>query len=145
MKSGGVRLVSMAYTSNLTGYTIPAGDIIKIAHQYGTRVLLDAAQTAPHQAIDVHALDVDFLAFSLHKMCGPRGIGVLYAKKELLEPNGADAIQPTVLGGGNINDATYESYSLLSAPEGVGGRHSKLCKPDCLRNCDQVSSAGRNG
>jgi cysteine desulfurase / selenocysteine lyase len=118
MKRGGIRLVSMAYTSNLTGYTVPAGEIIKIAHQYGARVLLDAAQTVPHQTIDVQALDVDFLAFSIHKMCGPRGIGVLYAKRELLEPNAGDFIAPTILGGGTINDATYEAYSLLSAPEG---------------------------
>jgi cysteine desulfurase/selenocysteine lyase len=118
MKNGGVRLVSMAYTSNLTGYTIPAADVIRIAHRYGARVLLDAAQTVPHQAIDVQALDVDFLAFSLHKMCGPRGIGVLYAKKELLEPDGADSLEPAIVGGGTINDATYSSFSLLSAPEG---------------------------
>jgi cysteine desulfurase / selenocysteine lyase len=124
LKGGGVRLVSMAYTSNLTGYTIPAAEIIKFAHQHGACVLLDGAQTVPHQAIDVQDLNVDFLAFSIHKMCGPRGVGVLYGKKELLgRTNGAgtetwDAIEPAILGGGTVNDATYETYSLLSAPEG---------------------------
>jgi cysteine desulfurase / selenocysteine lyase len=118
MKSGGIRLVSMAYTSNLTGYTIPANEITQIAHQYGARVLLDAAQTAPHQAIDVQDLDVDFLAFSIHKMCGPRGIGILYAKRDLHGPNAGDFIEPSILGGGTINDATYGSFTLLAAPEG---------------------------
>jgi cysteine desulfurase/selenocysteine lyase len=123
MRSGRVRLVSMAHTSNLTGYTLPAPEIIRIAHQYGARILLDGAQTVPHKIVDVQNLDVDFLAFSLHKMCGPRGLGVLYAKSELL--NGkvretgqtCDSIEPVILGGGTVADTTYESYSLLSAPE----------------------------
>lgn len=118
-----VRLVSMAYTSNLTGETIPAREIVRMAHDYGTRVLLDAAQTVPHQAIDVQELDVDFLAFSIHKMCGPRGVGVLYGKKELLgqaereedDPDGI--IEPVILGGGTIGDSTCYSYTLLEPPE----------------------------
>ncbi len=124
LKNGNVRLVSMGYTSNLTGYTIPAREIVRMAHQYGARVLLDGAQTVPHQAIDVRALDVDFLAFSIHKLCGPRGVGILYGKKGLLGRSmsaaGADqdAIEPAVLGGGTVNDATYQAFSLLDAPEG---------------------------
>ena len=123
LKNGRVRLLSMAYTSNVTGYTIPAGEIIKIAHRYGARVLLDGAQTVPHQAVDVQDLDVDFLAFSLHKMCGPRGVGVLYGKRELLgqkpqeEEGRGDIIEPAILGGGTAVDTTYGSYSLLEAPE----------------------------
>jgi cysteine desulfurase/selenocysteine lyase len=123
LKSGRVRLVSMAYTSNVTGDTIPAAEIIRIAHRSGARVLLDGAQTVPHQAVDVQALDVDFLAFSLHKMCGPRGVGVLYGKKELLgqtpqdQGDRGDAVEPVILGGGTAMDTTYGSYSLLSAPE----------------------------
>ena len=110
-----IRLVSMAWTSNVTGTTIPAQEIIAIAHRHGARVLLDGAQTVPHQAVDVRALDVDFLAFSLHKMGGPRGVGVLYAKQELVQ--GGDAIDPAILGGGTVDDATYDSYRLLQAPE----------------------------
>jgi cysteine desulfurase/selenocysteine lyase len=118
-----VALVSLAYTSNLTGYTLPAGEIIKLAHAYGARVLLDAAQTASHRAIDVQKLDVDFLAFSLHKMCGPRGVGVLYGKQEYLgqalheEDDPSDAIAPCMLGGGTVGDTTYDTYSLLEPPE----------------------------
>jgi cysteine desulfurase/selenocysteine lyase len=118
-----VRLVSMAYTSNATGYTIPAKEIIKLAHKYGAKVLLDGAQTVPHKTVDVRDLDVDFLAFSIHKMCGPRGVGVLYGKKELLgqspheEDDTGDVIEPVFPGGGTVSDTTYQSYSLLEPPE----------------------------
>ena len=123
LENNKVALVSMAYTSNLTGYTIPAGEIIKLAHAYGAKVLLDAAQTVSHQTVDVQKLDVDFLAFSIHKMCGPRGVGVLYGKQELLgqalheEDDPADAIAPCLLGGGTVGDTTYDTYSLLEPPE----------------------------
>ena len=87
------------------------------------RVLLDGAQTVPHNIIDVQDLDVDFLAFSMHKMCGPRGVGVLYSKKELLgrvpheEDGSAGVIEPVFLGGGTVADVTYKDYSLLEPPE----------------------------
>lgn len=122
LKKGRVRLVSLAWTSNLTGYTLPAREVVAIAHRYGARVLLDAAQTAPHQAMDVQELDCDFLAFSLHKMCGPRGVGVLYGKKELLgsgpeEAQSGDVLEPAILGGGTVSETTYDSYRLLEAPD----------------------------
>jgi cysteine desulfurase / selenocysteine lyase len=124
LKQNRIRLASLAFTSNLTGHTIPAEQVIKAAHQYGARVLLDGAQTAPHQAIDVQSLDVDFLAFSLHKMCGPRGVGILYAKQNLLGKNthednsiSNDSIEPAILGGGTVSDTTYNSYRLLTAPD----------------------------
>jgi cysteine desulfurase/selenocysteine lyase len=97
--------------------------MINIAHQYGVKVLLDGAQTVPHRAVDVRDLDVDFLAFSMHKICGPRGVGILYGKKELLgqglheEEGRRDLLEPAILGGGTIADTTYDSYSLLEAPE----------------------------
>jgi cysteine desulfurase/selenocysteine lyase len=121
LKNNRVRLVSMVYTSNVSGVTLPAKEIISIAHRYGARVLLDGAQTVPHQPVDVRALDVDFLAFSLHKMCGPRGVGVLYGKKELLGradgESDNDAIEPIILGGGTAEDTTYDSYRLMKGPE----------------------------
>jgi len=122
LERGRVRVISMGYTSNLTGYTIPAKDIVRIAHEYGATVLLDAAQTVPHKTVDVQDLDVDFLAFSIHKMCGPRGVGVLYAKEERLgqQPHEHDAtgvIEPCIVGGGTIGDTTYDSYNLLEPPE----------------------------
>jgi cysteine desulfurase / selenocysteine lyase len=122
LKNRQIKLVSLAYTSNLTGYTIPAREIIKLAHEFGARVLLDGAQTLPHMAVDVQDLDVDFLAFSIHKMCGPRGVGVLYGKQELLgrqaqEQDVAGMIEPVILGGGTVLDSTYSSYELLAPPE----------------------------
>jgi cysteine desulfurase/selenocysteine lyase len=123
LEKGDVKLVSMAYTSNLTGYTIPAKKIISLAHSHGAKVLLDAAQTVPHRAVDVQELDVDMLAFSLHKMCGPRGVGVLYARKEILgrarqeDYDVCYLIEPAMLGGGTIIDSTYQSYELLEPPE----------------------------
>jgi cysteine desulfurase/selenocysteine lyase len=118
-----VALVSMAYTTNLTGYTIPAGEIIKLAHAHGAKVLLDAAQTAAHRSIDVQETDGDFLAFSIHKMCGPKGVGVLYGKQEYLgnalheEDDPDDVIAPGLLGGGTVGDTTYDTYDLLEPPE----------------------------
>jgi cysteine desulfurase/selenocysteine lyase len=99
-------LIAMVHTSNLDGYTIPAKEIIKIAHKNGSLVLLDGAQSVPHKEIDVGSLDVDFLAFSGHKMLGPTGIGCLYAKKELLEK-----MKPFMLGGETVIDSTYDSYT----------------------------------
>jgi cysteine desulfurase/selenocysteine lyase len=90
------RLVSFTHMSNVLGTINPAGEIIKMAHNVGAVTLLDGAQSVPHLGIDVQALDVDFLAFSAHKMVGPTGIGVLYGKAELLEA------MPPFLGGGDM-------------------------------------------
>lgn len=123
LKTRQVRLVSMGFTSNLTGYTIPAKEMISLAHKYGALVLLDGAQTVPHRKVDVKDLDVDFLAFSMHKMCGPRGVGILYGKAEYLgketteEAENENVVLPTMLGGDTIYDTDYETYSLLQPPE----------------------------
>ncbi|MCL4382494.1 MAG: cysteine desulfurase [Patescibacteria group bacterium] len=107
-----VKLVSLGFTSNLDGMTIPASDVIKIAHGVGSLVLLDAAQTVPHHKIDVQALDVDFLAFSGHKMLAPSGTGVLYGKYRLLEK-----LDPFLAGGDTVSSSTYESHEFLPPPE----------------------------
>jgi cysteine desulfurase/selenocysteine lyase len=90
------KLVSFTHMSNVLGTINPAKTIIQAAHQIGAIVLLDGAQSVPHFPVDVQDLDVDFLAFSGHKMCGPTGIGVLYGKRELLEN------MPPFLGGGDM-------------------------------------------
>lgn len=148
MQNGRVRLVSMAYTSNVTGYTIPAGEIIKVAHRYGALVLLDGAQAAPHNPVDVQSLDVDFLAFSLHKMCGPRGVGVLYGKKEFLGNLGQDegekgqVIEPFILGGGTVADATYSTYRFLDPPErfeaGIQNYAAQIASGTTLKYLKQI-------
>ena len=107
-----VRLVSLGFSSNLDGVTIPAEQIVKIAHKHGALVLLDAAQTTPHYKLNVRALDVDFLAFSGHKILGPSGTGVLYGKYKLLE-----ALSPFLVGGDTVASSTYETCEFLPVPE----------------------------
>src|SRR5574344_1499636 len=89
------KVISLAQITNVIGDLRPIKEITKIAHQNNIFMVLDAAQSAPHIKIDVQDLDIDFLGFSGHKMCGPTGIGVLYGKKELLEN-----LEPINLGGG---------------------------------------------
>jgi cysteine desulfurase/selenocysteine lyase len=110
--SKSVKLVAIGSTSNLDGSTIPMAAVIKKAHSAGALVLLDAAQTAPHQKIDVKALNVDFLAFSGHKMLGPSGTGVLYGKHALLEK-----MDPFLVGGETVSSTTYETGVFLPPPE----------------------------
>lgn len=107
-----LKLVSMVHTSNLDGYTIPIKDVIEIAHEAGALVMIDGAQSVPHKKVDVRKLDIDFLAFSGHKMMGPSGIGVLYGKFELLKQ-----LQPFLLGGDTVKNSTYDSCVLLDPPE----------------------------
>lgn len=92
----GPKLVSFTHMSNVLGTINPAADIIRLAHESGAVTLVDGAQSVPHFAVDVQALDADFLAFSAHKMLGPTGIGVLYGKTKLLEE------MPPFLGGGDM-------------------------------------------
>jgi len=92
----GPKLVSFCGMSNVLGTINPAGEIIRLAHDAGALVLMDGAQSVPHMPVDVQGLDMDFLAFSAHKMLGPTGIGVLFAKSHLLET------MPAFLGGGDM-------------------------------------------
>jgi cysteine desulfurase/selenocysteine lyase len=107
-----VKLVAMAHSSNIDGTTIPAKEIIKIAHDFGSLVMLDAAQSVPHKEFKVKDLDVDFLAFSGHKMLGPSGMGVLYGKYELLEK-----LSTFMVGGDTVQSTTYDSHIFLKPPE----------------------------
>lgn len=110
-KVKGAKLVSMVHTSNLDGVTNDAKEIIKIAHDAKAKIMLDAAQSIPHQQLDVRKLDVDFIAFSGHKMLGPSGTGVLYGKKDLLEQ-----IDPFIAGGGTVDDSNYEDAKFQHPP-----------------------------
>jgi len=110
--SKNVRLVSVVHTSNLDGVSTPAKEIIKIAHDYGAKVLLDGAQSVPHHPVDVRKLDADFLAFSGHKMMGPTGTGVLYGKRHLLEE-----LRPFVVGGGTVIDTTQHKAKFEEIPQ----------------------------
>jgi cysteine desulfurase/selenocysteine lyase len=90
------RLVSFTHMSNVLGTINPAKEIIELAHQVGAITVVDGAQSVPHFPVDVQDLNVDFLAFSAHKMCGPTGIGVLYGKLDILNET------PPFLGGGEM-------------------------------------------
>ena len=99
------KFVSVAHVSNVLGCINPIKEIADLAHAHGAYVVVDGAQSVPHMAVDVQELDVDFFAFSGHKMMGPTGIGVLYGKKELLQ-----RFEPIEFGGEMI-DFVYESHS----------------------------------
>jgi len=105
------RMVAVTALSNVLGTVNPVAEIIRRAHDAGALVLVDGAQSVPHQATDVTALDVDFLAFSGHKMLGPSGIGVLYGKRELLE-----AMPPFLGGGSMIRRVTLEGFEPADVP-----------------------------
>jgi cysteine desulfurase/selenocysteine lyase len=105
------RLVSLAHMSNVFGTVNDVARIARAAHQHGAVVLVDAAQSLPHCAVDVQALDCDFLAFSGHKLYGPTGTGVLYGKETLL-----DAMPPFMGGGEMISAVSLESATWNELP-----------------------------
>jgi cysteine desulfurase/selenocysteine lyase len=105
------KIVAFTYVSNALGTVNPAKAIIEAAHDHGAVVLVDAAQAAPHLAIDVKELDCDFLVFSGHKLFGPTGIGVLYGKERLLE-----AMPPWQGGGDMIASVSFEKTTYAELP-----------------------------
>ncbi len=108
---GGARLVSMAHTTNLDGYTMPMDAIADIAHDKGALVLADAAQSVPNRPVDVGTMEVDLLAFSVHKMLGPTGVGVLWGSPDLL-----GNLKPHNVGGDTVSMVTREEARLLPPP-----------------------------
>lgn len=105
------RLVSICHVSNVLGTVNPIREIVEYAHSMGVPVLVDGAQAAPHMHIDVRALDVDFYAFSSHKMYGPAGVGILYGKEEWLEK------MPPYQGGGEmISHVSFKKTTFAELP-----------------------------
>lgn len=104
------KFVALMHVSNALGTINPVKSMVAFAHKHGVPVLLDGAQAAPHQTIDVQDLDCDFYAFSGHKLCGPTGIGVLYGKAKMLEK-----MQPYQGGGDMILSVTFEktTYNVI--------------------------------
>jgi cysteine desulfurase / selenocysteine lyase len=110
MLSDRTRLVAVTHVSNALGTVNPVADVIRLAHQRGARVLLDGAQAVAHMPVDVQALDCDFYVFSGHKVLGPTGVGVLYAKSDLL------AAMPPYQGGGDMIRSVAFERTLYNVP-----------------------------
>ncbi|HAT1309570.1 TPA: cysteine desulfurase [Corynebacterium striatum] len=105
-----VKVVAFTHQSNVTGAIADVEELVRRARAVNSLVVLDACQSVPHMAVDFHALDVDFAAFSGHKMCGPNGVGVLYGKAELLEK------LPPFLTGGSMIEVVRMEKSTFAAP-----------------------------
>lgn len=107
-----VKVVAFTHQSNVTGAVSPVAELVRRAREVGALVVLDACQSVPHMSVDFHALDVDYAAFSGHKMLAPSGVGVLYGKAELL-----DAMPPFVTGGSMIETVTMEKTTYAPPPQ----------------------------
>jgi cysteine desulfurase/selenocysteine lyase len=108
------KVLAVGHASNLDGTVIADADLVRLAeavHAVGGVFVLDAAQSVPHRRVDVGALGVDFLAFSLHKMCGPTGMGVLYGRMDLLE-----RLAPFVVGGDTVADTWLDRAEYKRPP-----------------------------
>jgi len=107
-----VKIVAFSHHSNVTGAVTPVAELVTRAKAVGALTVLDACQSVPHRPVDLHALDVDFAAFSGHKMLGPNGIGVLYGRRELLSE-----MPPFLTGGSMIETVTMEATTYAPPPQ----------------------------
>jgi len=105
------KVISIAEITNVVGDLRPIKEITSIAHKHGIYVIVDGAQSVPHKKVDVKDTDIDFLAFSAHKMCGPTGVGIIYGKKKLLSK-----MVPTKFGGGMNETYNDENIELVNLP-----------------------------
>ena len=103
------KVISIAHVTNVVGDIRPIEEIIKYAHKKGIIVLIDGAQSVPHMHIDVKRMDMDFLVFSAHKMCGPTGVGILYVKENYLKD-----IKPIIVGGGMNSSFEYTGTKIYN-------------------------------
>jgi cysteine desulfurase/selenocysteine lyase len=106
------KIVALTHQSNVLGTIVPLDQVTAKAHSVGALFVLDACQSVPHYKVDVKALNVDFIAFSGHKMLGPTGVGILWGKKSLL-----DEMPPFLTGGSMIETVTMERATYLDAPK----------------------------
>jgi len=111
LRDGKVGLVAIVHMSNVLGTVVPAARVAALAHEYGARVMFDGSQAVVHRAVDVQAIGADFYTFTAHKLYGPTGLGVLWARKELLER------MPPFMGGGDmIASVSFERSTWAEVP-----------------------------
>lgn len=132
------KMVSVTHVSNVLGTVNPIRQMIEVAHAHGVPVLVDGAQSTPHFAVDVQALDADFYAFSAHKIYGPTGIGVLYGKEEWL-----DRMPPYMGGGEMIQSVSFERTTYNELPfKFEAGTPDYVAATGLARALDYVSALG---
>ncbi len=132
------KIVAVTQVSNVLGIINPMEKIVRKAHEYGAKVVMDATQSVPHFKVDVQSLDVDFMAFSAHKMLGPMGIGVLYGKKELL-----DKMPPLLYGGGMVEYVSEQDTTYAGLPTKFeGGTQNVEGAYGLTKAIDYISATG---
>lgn len=132
------RLISLVHVSNVLGTVNPVKEMIATAHSYGVPVMVDGAQSVPHQKVDVQDLDADFFAFSGHKIYGPTGVGVLYGKEEWL-----DRLPPYQGGGEMIQSVSFEKTTFNELPfKFEAGTPDYIGTTALAKALDYVSAAG---
>lgn len=134
------RVVAFSHVSNVLGIVNPVAELTRLAHDAGALVLLDACQSAPHLALDLRALDVDFAVLSAHKMLAPTGIGALYGRAELL-----DALPPFLTGGSMITRVTLEEAEYLPAPQRFEAGTQRIAQAiGWAAACEWIDETGRD-
>ena len=133
---GGVSLLAVTGASNVTGEILPIRELAALAHEFGARIAVDAAQLAPHRRINIAADDVDYLAFSGHKLYAPFGAGVLVGR-----PDWLDAGTPHLAGGGAVRDARLDTVSWTTGPARHEGGSPNVLGAAALARASQVLEA----
>ena len=136
LEQGGVSLLAVTGASNVTGEILPIRALATLAHQYGARIVVDAAQLAPHRRVDITADGVDYLAFSGHKLYAPFGSGVLVGR-----PDWLDAGKPHLAGGGAVKEARLDGVSWATGPARHEGGSPNVLGAARLARATQVIAA----
>jgi selenocysteine lyase/cysteine desulfurase len=136
LADGRISLLAVTGASNVTGEILPVRALAALAHEYGARIVVDAAQLAPHRRIDISADDVDYLAFSGHKLYAPFGAGVLVGR-----PDWLDAGTPHLAGGGAVSDARLDTVSWTTGPARHEGGSPNVLGAATLAKATQVVAA----